>query len=111
MDTTLAIDPRAAPVMRAFTARLRADYGDRLAKAVLYGSRARGEAGADSDWDVAIFLRDMTDRWAENDRLADIAFDLIPAHGQVVHAMAFAPEEWDTRTLFMRRVRDEGLTL
>ena len=28
----------------------------RVAKVVLYGSRARGEGAADSDWDLAVFL-------------------------------------------------------
>jgi predicted nucleotidyltransferase len=39
---------------------------------VLYGSRARGDAQADSDYDVAVSLRDMPDRMAEMNRLADL---------------------------------------
>jgi predicted nucleotidyltransferase len=31
-------------------------YGDRLARVVLYGSRARGDAHPDSDYDVAVFI-------------------------------------------------------
>jgi predicted nucleotidyltransferase len=38
----------------------------------LFGSRARGDAGKDSDYDVAVFLRDMADRFAEMNRLADL---------------------------------------
>jgi predicted nucleotidyltransferase len=37
--------------------RLTAIYGDRLAKMVLYGSQARGDAGPDSDIDVMVVLR------------------------------------------------------
>ena len=37
-------------------------YGDRLERVVLYGSRARGDAREDFDYDVAVFLRNMPDR-------------------------------------------------
>ena len=40
-------------------------YGERLSRVVLFGSRARGDASADSDYDVAVFLHSMDDRWAE----------------------------------------------
>jgi predicted nucleotidyltransferase len=44
---------------------------------VLFGSRARGQAGKDSDYDVAVFLNGLTEddlaqRWHELDRLADL---------------------------------------
>jgi predicted nucleotidyltransferase len=42
--------------------RLRATYGDRLRRVVLYGSYARGDATADSDVDLLVVL----DRLAEN---------------------------------------------
>jgi predicted nucleotidyltransferase len=49
---------------------------------MLYGSRARGDAREDSDYDAAVFLRDMPDRIAELYRLADSAlpFSTKPAH-------------------------------
>jgi predicted nucleotidyltransferase len=34
----------------------------RIERVVLFGSRARGEASAESDHDIAIFLHDLTDR-------------------------------------------------
>ncbi len=42
---------------------LDARYGDRLERAVLFGSRARGDARPDFDFDVAVGLRDYTDLW------------------------------------------------
>lgn len=34
-------------------------YGERLERVVLFGSYARGDAGPDSDYDVAIFAKGM----------------------------------------------------
>ena len=47
------------PVMLKFRAALDDAYGDRIERVVLFGSRARGDARPDSDWDVAVFLRGM----------------------------------------------------
>ena len=60
------------PVLQRIRASLRAIYGDRIERLVLFGSRARGDAHTDSDYDVAIFLLDLTDRWREFHRLADV---------------------------------------
>lgn len=38
---------------------LKAALGDRLAAVVLFGSRAHGEARADSDWDLMAIARDL----------------------------------------------------
>ena len=47
------------PIMRRFRAALDEAYGDRIERVVLFGSRARGDARPDSDYDVAVFLKDM----------------------------------------------------
>ena len=49
------------PILERFRAAVTEIYGDRLARVVLFGSRARGDAGPDFDYDVAVFLRDMPD--------------------------------------------------
>ena len=58
------------PVLTQFRTALDVEYGDRIERVVLFGSRARGDAQPDSDYDVAVFLRSMEDRWAEFDRLS-----------------------------------------
>jgi predicted nucleotidyltransferase len=48
-------------------------------KVILFGSRARGEAREDSDYDVAAILRDLSDRSAISRTLSDLAHDHILA--------------------------------
>ena len=76
------MQPADDPLLKRFRATLDEMYGDRLERVMLYGSRARGDAREDSDYDVAVFLRDMPDRIAELYRLADLssAFSTKPAH-------------------------------
>lgn len=68
MHTKLPNDP----VLARFRAAVDEMYGNQLDRVVLFGSRARGDAHEDSDYDVAIFLKTLPDRWAELDRLADL---------------------------------------
>ncbi len=44
------------PALRRFRAAVDATYGARVERIVLYGSRARGAAGLNSDYDIAVFL-------------------------------------------------------
>ena len=65
-------EPSNDPVLTRFRAAVVEIYGDRLERVVLFGSRARGDAREDSDYDVAVFLRGMGDRFAKMNRLADL---------------------------------------
>ncbi|HEY1982510.1 MAG TPA: nucleotidyltransferase domain-containing protein [Xanthobacteraceae bacterium] len=64
--------PAADPVLKRFRAALDMLYGDRIERVVLFGWRARGEAREDSDYDVAVFLKSLADRWQEVDRIVPV---------------------------------------
>jgi predicted nucleotidyltransferase len=96
------------PVLTRFRAALDRVYGDRVERVVLFGSRARGDARPDSDYDVAVFLKDLADRWDEVDRIADIATDIMDETGALVHAMPYRAETYRDRTPLMHEVRGEG---
>jgi len=44
-------------------------------KLILFGSRARGQAGPDSDYDVAVVVRHLTDRRRVRRMLSDLAYE------------------------------------
>jgi uncharacterized protein len=78
---------------------------------VLFGSRARGDAREDSDYDVAVFLKDLTDRWPEIDRIIPVVTDIIDDTGAVIHAMPYRAGAYRDRTSLMREIRREGVDL
>jgi predicted nucleotidyltransferase len=98
-------------VLERLRRELRALYGPRLARVVLYGSRARGEHRDDSDYDVAVFLREYAGRRIEADRLAEISWRLMTETGAVVWMQPFPIERLGEETLFMRDLREEGVPL
>lgn len=91
------------PVIMRFRKALQDTYEERIERVVLYGSRARGDARSDSDYDIAVFLHDLRDRDAEVDRLAIIQSRFIDETNAVVHAVPFpAGGHHDTRRAGMR---------
>jgi predicted nucleotidyltransferase len=101
----------ADPILQRYRAALGAIYGARVERAVLFGSRARGTARAESDYDIAVFLRDLTDRWREFDRLADLGTMFLDETGAVIHAMPCPADAYHKRTSLMREIRRDGIDL
>ena len=98
-------------VILKFRAALEEVYGQRIDRLVLFGSRARGDARPDSDYDIAVFLHDLADRDGEVRRLADIQVLIMDETSAFVHAIPFAAGAWTERTTFMHELRLEGLDL
>jgi len=75
---------------------------------LLFGSRARGDARPDSDYDVAIFLRDYTRAWPEIQPLGKITTDILQDTGAVISALPFPAGSFRDRTMLMAEIRREG---
>ena len=99
------------PMLKRLRVALDNLYGERIERVVLFGSRARGDAGEDSDYDVAVFLRDVTDRWHELDRLADLRADFLEDAGVFIDAKPYPAGAYRDRTTLMREIRREGVDL
>ncbi|HEY3638770.1 MAG TPA: nucleotidyltransferase domain-containing protein [Rhizomicrobium sp.] len=83
-------------------------YGARIERVVLFGSRARGDARPDSDYDVAVFVRDPDEFWDELGKLAHITTDILNDTGAVISAKPFRAGAYRERTPLMAEIRNEG---
>jgi uncharacterized protein len=99
------------PVLMRFRNALDAMYGSRIQRVVLFGSHARGKADAASDYDIAIFLNDFSDRWSEIDRIVPLVTDILYDAGAFIHAMPFRAGAYLERTPLMHEIRLEGVDL
>ncbi len=81
-----------APLLHDLRARLDALYGERLARLILFGSHARGEAREDSDVDVLVVLRGAVDHLQEIERMGEARFAGLTEHGRSVALIPVSEE-------------------
>ncbi len=75
-------------ILAELRTRFEALYGPRLDRLMLFGSRARGDADAESDIDVMVVPKEpAADREAERSRCRDITADLSLKHNTVITAI------------------------
>ena len=96
-------------ILRRFRAALDELYSDRIERVVLFGSRARGDAHEASDYDIAVFLEGLTDRWREFHRLADLRTEILADTGVFIEARPFRAGAYRERTPLMHEIRREGI--
>ena len=99
------------PVLKRFRAELEKAYGETLDRVVLFGSRARGDARPDSDYDVAVFLKTSRGFDPELRVIADIGAQILLDSGAVISALPFETAAFADQTGFMASVRSDGLEL
>ena len=96
------------PIIALVRDGVRRLYGDRAERIVLFGSRARGDARPDSDYDVIVFLREHEGLWRELQPLGRLAIDIFDRAGAIVNFLPARAEDYGRRTGFMHEVRSEG---
>lgn len=60
----------------------------------IYGSRARGDAGRLSDWDVLILVEDPTITIDFETKLMDQLYELEPETGAIFSPLIYTKKEW-----------------
>ena len=106
----------AGPILKRFRAALDKIYGERIERVVLFGSRARGDAGDDPDYDVAVFLNDLREgdlahRWRELDRLAGLRSEFLIDTEVFVDAKPYPAGAYRNPTTLMGEIRRVGVDL
>ncbi len=85
-SATDILEPEAAARLAAFRRDLDAALPGMIRRVMLFGSRARGDAAPDSDFDVAVFVRADGAVHSETRQLiADMAFN------QMIEGLELAP--------------------
>lgn len=93
-------------------AQLRQLYGNRLARVLLYGSQARGDADRESDLDLLVVLRDMESAWEELRRMDDLLWRLSVEQGVTLSALPVTEKDFDrARSPVLIEARSHGVAV
>ncbi len=85
-------------------------YGERLARLILYGSQARGDARPWSDIDVLVVLLGVVDDWEESHRTEVIVGEICLEFGVVIICFFVGEAEYLSGDGgLLRNVRREGV--
>jgi predicted nucleotidyltransferase len=80
------------PVIVDCANQLKQALGERLRELWLYGSRARGEARSDSDYDLLVLLdRDAAEL---RERILDVQVDMLDRHDALVTTLLHTEDDW-----------------
>lgn len=80
----------------------------------LFGSRARGDAHADSDWDFLILLPDDKSGFKRHREIMDDFYEIELETGEVLVPFIYRKEEWETKyiiTPLYENILKDGISL
>jgi uncharacterized protein len=87
---------------------------DPKAQVILYGSRARGDYSAESDWDFLILLTKANVSYKDEQNIRHKIYEVELETGESISTFVYSLENWNTRlriTPFYRSVSSEGIYL
>ena len=84
------------------------------AEIVLFGSRARGEATSDSDWDILILLNDLNVDLNLEKEYREELFEVELETGEPISTFVFSKKDWETKhsiTPLYNNIKRDGIIL
>ena len=110
-------DPVVRAALGELDRKLRARFGDRYVRLILFGSRARGDNAPDSDADVAVVLRGcIDDRWSVERQIIRETYPILLETGLYIESWPLEQRELDDperspHPVLVRNVLREGIRL
>lgn len=99
--------------VKKFLSRLRKTYGKQIQQAMLFGSKARGEATNDSDIDILLLVTDET--WALKDGVSDIVADINLEYNLSIDVRVIGTKRWqhmaDIQAGLYRTISQDAVSL
>lgn len=87
---------------------------DANADAWLFGSRARGDSRADSDWDVLILVENKAITNEIEDKFRGPLYDLELETGEIISTFIYPKKIWNRNLVFSplyKNIKKEGIRL
>ena len=107
------LDPQTESAVRTFLARVPPEL--KVEKAIVFGSRARGDNSPGSGTDLALIF-ERGNEWSIVGLLAGLAFDVLMDTGILVQPVPISTFDWThpegfPRPGFLRNVANEGIAV
>src|SRR5262249_3690233 len=107
----MELTPSEQQWLEAYRQALQDQFADAVEEVLIYGSKARGDASADSDLDVLLIVRDEAE--ARKRPMRGLGHLLAAATDVVPSILAYTRREWDQRkrsgSPFRRNVERDGV--
>jgi predicted nucleotidyltransferase len=101
------------PILEEFKWRVEQRFPGEIVRLVLFGSKARGDASVESDFDVLVVIR--SEDWKLGDEIRDIGYELEIAHGVVLSIQVMGQHQYEELkgrgSTFVANVEQEGLAV
>ncbi|MBN2117596.1 MAG: nucleotidyltransferase domain-containing protein [Anaerolineales bacterium] len=96
-----------------FLTRVRSAYGSQIRRAMLFGSKARGEATSDSDIDLLLIVTDET--WQLRDEICNISANVSLQYDLLLDARVVGEARWqymsEIQAGLYQNISDEAIPL
>lgn len=87
---------------------------DPTAEVILFGSRARGNSKAESDWDILILIDTLKKDRSVEQKYRDELFKLELELGVSISTLIYSKADWETKypySSLYKNIQDEGVRI